>query len=117
MYDALVFDTSNHFYPEGGSKGSKKQKSGDETKGSQLHCERPGVELHRQQTKATCGSGKRWRGAQSSKQVTMIMCEGVTSGCNVCLCAHNVQGSSTNNETGRFSQFHPFIATGLLLLH
>ena len=35
----------------------------------------------------------------------------------ICLCAHDVQGSSTNNETGRFSQFHPFIATGLLLLH
>ena len=33
--------------------------------------------------------------------------------CNVCLCAYNVQGSWTNNETGRFNQFHPFIATAL----
>ena len=79
MYDALVFNISNHSYPEGGSKDSDNKKS-DQTKGRQLHRNRPRVILHWQQTKAACESGKRGRGVQSSKPVMMSLCEGVTSG-------------------------------------
>ena len=39
--------------------------------------------------------------------------EGVCHVCHVCLRAHNVQGSSTNNGIGRFNQFLSFIATTL----
>ena len=56
------------------------QQKSDQTKGSQLHRVRPGVVLHWQQTKATCESGKRGPGVQSSEHVKMTLCPGVASG-------------------------------------